>query len=356
MMNMQNAFERQFNIRVWNREVPMYYGNALTMSIPIPFPGRAHLTLPIFITSRRPDARRIYPFEVLQKGTHAFVVLYSTHPFSNDPTKSFVIKFNLHTGTASDGYGRSIVEKLENRVKCGQISAAHIGRANIQYIPDGKRRGTTYHAHLTAIEKMDNDLTSGGWLAAHKRLHNYSGKYADIRAIVDVVKIIHAQMICLLKADSMYLYHDLKPANVLYKLGPDEIVYRLGDLESLQPNRLNGTDTTSSYTSTYPCVDQTGIVRGFSDLPSGIGAKTACIRYQSGMLLAALMGIDINNYYYRAILNSKGISTKPLRSNMAALLPPDMYELVNLVHEDPSRRPMLACEKAFISPRRTAAV
>ena len=240
------------------------------------------------------------PDTIMGGGTYGIVVRYNTPKF-----KGFywVIKVELsgttvNTNQLLDGSGiksssdTTIIDNLNtNDIKCGQMEAKHLGKGLISYqkIAPKKRRRKLDWADFNLLEPMSGDLSSAKLRRFIDESTNFD-KYKTVVAVLCIVEEVRKQIVCLLESTNYEgVYTDLKAANVLFTQTRDgDLEVKVGDLGSMTKN------DDGEYISTYPCFPSNGGVFRLDTREQ----KEACLSWQLGVLLASLLGINIDDIYW----------------------------------------------------------
>lgn len=191
---------------------------------------------------------------------------------------------------------RAVVEELRrNRVSCGQIGARYIGQGVGGWTP----------ATYTLLEMMDSEL-SPEFVERYRRTNGIRHRAV---AAVRIVEEVRRKVLCLLReSGGRYVYTDMKMENVFYRedpVSPTDFVIKLGDLGSMVPTEIPPLDEGGAaeyeYTFTYPCLPYGAKNRAFFDKTE----KERCLAFQLGMLLAALLGVDIDSRFKHTRVRAK---------------------------------------------------
>ena len=148
---------------------------------------------------------------------------------------------------------------------------------------------------------MDGEV-SPGFVEEFRRANSIATTAAAAARVVDEVR---RQVLCLLERSAgRYVYTDMKMENVFYRRergAPTGFAIRLGDLGSMVPARGGALERDDGgetyYTFTYPCLPSGQANRQFFGEPE----KARCLAFQLGLLLAALLGIDIGAFRHENV-------------------------------------------------------
>ena len=130
----------------------------------------------------------------------------------------------------------------------------------------------------------------------HGNLHDLKtllqkSRSMDIPQAVRITESVRQQVSCLIQKNKMFVYTDMKPANIMYTMDEhNEIKIYMGDLGSLVPG-LHG-----QYLLTYPCIltstkkeDESA---AFMKLPTVI-QREECLAYELGIIFCSMLPMMI---------------------------------------------------------------
>lgn len=266
------------------------------------------------------------PYKKIGDGSYGTVVLYKTKAKTEYAVKIGHIKTNYVPE-------HPIIKSLMG-VHCKQIRARVVG--TLPRVP-GKEQE---YREFSLLDKMTGDL--GGRTRDKVTLYQKCNKLETYEhAVLHILEDVREQLLCLFNApgsNGSNVYHDLKLQNVLYKhdTSTGTMKIRIGDLGAMSPDKNN------AYVGTYPCLPTNKSFRIFKS----IAEVKQCYSYQLGLLLAALLNIDLRELL---TLRNKTVNPKYLKSAIDRIAY-DIYialrdssvskyaGLWQLVNFDPSKR------------------
>jgi hypothetical protein len=158
--------------------------------------------------------------------------------------------------------------------------------------------------HAVSKEKPDTPYISimprlHGNLHDLKTLLQTSGSM-DIPQAVRITESVRQQVSCLIRKNKMFVYTDMKPANIMYTMdAKNKIKIYMGDLGSLVP------DLNEEYLLTYPCIltstEKADESSGFMKLPT-TNKREECLAYELGILFCLMLPLD--DRYLDGLLHS----------------------------------------------------
>ena len=213
------------------------------------------------------------PYKMIGHGSFGTVVLYKTKANAEYAVKIGHIRTNVVPE-------HPIIKSLMG-VRCKQIRARVVG--TLPRVPREEQEYTEFNL----LDKMTGDL--GGRTKEKIALYQKCNKLETYgHAVLHILEDVREQLLCLFNvpgSNGSNVYHDLKLQNVLYKhdASAGTMKIHIGDLGSMSPDENN------AYVGTYPCLPTNKSFRIFKS----IAEVKQCYSYQLGLLLAALLNINL---------------------------------------------------------------
>ena len=269
----------------------------------------------VYFTRTDGESVRLTPTATLGAGGYGRVVRYNS-----DEAGAPDYAMKIEQGDVADSE-HGVIQALSD-TRCGQIGARVVGTLR----PPGGDQ------HYSLLEEMTSEVFPE--LVPIYRAAKGLGSNA--LAAAHIVEEVRKQVVCLLnsRADHRYVYTDMKMANVMFRRDPGtgDVTIKVGDLGSMTP------DEDGDYVLSIPCLPDGGAWQSFATLAD----KQQCLAFQLGMLLAALLGLNIAQFWHSR--TRPGQSTVPFQALLRAALRANgagssLDELVGLIDDDPNARP-----------------
>ena len=300
-----------------------------------------------------PGTYQLYPKKIIDGGPDGLIVRYRIL----DTAVVWTIKIELLKVT-QDSSGANVIQDSSetsvinhlttNKIQCGQIYAYPIGKTKIVEILNIRKE---IWVNFSRLETMQGDLSqkdaAGGLEVISLAKRNYNGpeKTEDLKAVeaaLCIVEEVRRQIVCLLKSTNYEgVYADLKAANVLFKQTVEnQLEVKVGDLGSINPiynfDDLNigvhdlgvPLRTGGIYTATAPCYPRNQ--QGNTVTLTTDEQKEQCLAWQLGVLMAQLLGINVQQLYYGhdQLVSTVGVIQEQIIKKIQAALPENLQGII----------------------------
>lgn len=299
-------------------------------------------TMPTIVHS--PSKLVLYPWSHKPVSAGDFNAIYKYSVFEGDRRVGYVGLKSLPAHNVREQI--ALVSRLQ-RVRCSQVRSVYAGSFDHPLYA-----GANTQQHYVLMEWLDGVITDG-IVPIRRQMQRVSGgerKVYTVDAVVAVLEVVRKQMLCLY--GNRLKYMDIKPENIMYKLGVDSssgVRIHLVDLDSMLPRIPSRDGKPPGYVATLPCLPEHA--DGTVHIGPGVADFSKCASWMLGALLVVMLEKHYpslrppGNYRSWYLCLSAGFYGLDFRSTVAVLtkqlrriLGRRHSRLLDLLHVDPKQR------------------